>query len=164
MGAGLPVYHIRRTIDETHGSFPDGSHIIYVNGSYQGNDPLGKLLHDFRCKHSSEMFYEELSDGMKHFKETEGGREIMCEAVEEYANEKARIAAEAAAKEATEKAEKKLKKAAEKAAEKAAKKAEKKKAESLAIKMLKAGKYALDEIASLTDLSLSQVQKLQKKI
>jgi Fe-S cluster assembly ATPase SufC len=104
---------------------------------------------------------------MKHFKETEGGREIMCEAVEEYANEKARIAAEAAAKEATEKAEKKLKKAAEKAekaAEKAAKRAEKKKAESLAIKMLKAGKYALDEIASLTDLSLSQVQKLQKKI
>jgi hypothetical protein len=85
---------------------------------------------------------------MKHFKETEGGREIMCQAVEEYANEKARIAAEAAAKEATEKAEK----------------AAEKKAESLAIKMLKAGKYALDEIASLTDLSLSQVQKLQKKI
>jgi hypothetical protein len=141
MGAGLPVYHIRRTIDETHGSFLDGSHIIYVNGSYQGNDPLGKLLHDFRCKHSSEMFYEELSDGMKHFKETEGGREIMCEAVEEYANEKARIAAE---------------KAAEMAAAK--------NTESLAIKMLKAGKYALDEIASLTDLPLSQVQMLQKKI
>jgi hypothetical protein len=137
MGAGLPVYHIRRTIDETHGSFPDGSHIIYVNGSYQGNDPLGKLLHDFRCKHSSEMFYKELSDGMKHFKETEGGREIMCQAVEDYANEKARIAAEKAAE---------------------------KKAESLAIKMLKAGKYALDEIANLTDLSLSQVQMLQKKI
>jgi hypothetical protein len=133
MGAGLPVYHIRRTIDETHGSFPDGSHIIYVNGNYQGNDPLGKLLHDFRCKHSSEMFYEELSDGMKHFKETEGGRKVMCQAVEDYANEKARIAAE-------------------------------KKAENLAIKMLKAGKYALDEIANLTDLSLSQVQMLQKKI
>jgi hypothetical protein len=98
------------------------------------------------------MFYEELSDGVKHFKETEGGREIMCQAVEDYANEKARIAAEAAAREATEKAEK----AAQKAAEK--------KAESLAIKMLKAGKYALDEIANLTDLSLSQVQKLQKKI
>jgi galactose-1-phosphate uridylyltransferase len=87
------------------------------------------------------MFYEELSDGMKHFKETEGGREIMCEAVEEYANEKARIAAE---------------KAAEMAAAK--------NTESLAIKMLKAGKYALDEIASLTDLPLSQVQMLQKKI
>jgi hypothetical protein len=82
---------------------------------------------------------------MKHFKETEGGREIMCQAVEDYANEKARIAAEAAAK-----------KAAEMAAAK--------KTESLAIKMLTAGKYALDEIASLTDLSLSQVQMLQKKI
>jgi hypothetical protein len=102
------------------------------------------------------MFYEELSDGMKHFKETEGGREVMCEAVEEYANEKARIAAERAAEKAAEKAEKK--------AVKRIKKAEKKKAESMAIKMLKAGKYALDEIANLTDLSVSQVQMLQKKI
>jgi hypothetical protein len=87
-------------------------------------------------------------DGMKYFKETEGGREVMCEAVEEYANEKARIAAE---------------KAAEKKAVKI-KKAEKKKAESMAIKMLKAGKYALDEIANLTELSVPQVQMLQKKI
>jgi hypothetical protein len=94
------------------------------------------------------MFYKELSDGMRHFKETEGGREVMCEAVEEYANEKARIAAEEAEK-----------KAEEKVAQ-----AEKKKAESMAIKMLEAGKYALDEIANLTDLSLSQVQMLQKKI
>jgi hypothetical protein len=85
---------------------------------------------------------------MRHFKETEGGREVMCEAVEEYANEKARIAAEEAEK-----------KAEEKVAQ-----AEKKKAESMAIKMLEAGKYALDEIANLTDLSLSQVQMLQKKI
>jgi hypothetical protein len=72
----------------------------------------------------------------------------MCEAVEEYANEKARIAAEEAEK-----------KAEEKVAQ-----AEKKKAESMAIKMLEAGKYALDEIANLTDLSLSQVQMQQKKI
>jgi Fe-S cluster assembly ATPase SufC len=94
------------------------------------------------------MFYKELSDGMRHFKETEGGRKVMCEAVEEYANEKARIAAEEAEK-----------KAEEKVAQ-----AEKKKAESMAIKMLEAGKYALDEIANLTGLSLSQVQMLQKKI
>jgi hypothetical protein len=72
----------------------------------------------------------------------------MCEAVEEYANEKARIAAEEAEK-----------KAEEKVAQ-----AEKKKAESMAIKMLEAGKYALDEIANLTDLSLPQVQMQQKKI
>ena len=38
------------------------------------------------------MYYEELAKGVKHFKE-EGGREVMCQAVEEYA---AKIAMEAA--------------------------------------------------------------------
>ena len=34
MGQGLPLYHIERTIQETGKLFKDGSHIIYVNGSY----------------------------------------------------------------------------------------------------------------------------------
>jgi hypothetical protein len=40
------------------------------------------------------MFYGELSDGVKHFKETEGGRKVMCKAVEEYGNMRAEAAAE----------------------------------------------------------------------
>jgi len=66
----------------------DGSHIVYVNGSYKGNDPIGKLMHDFKCKKSKDMHYKELADGVKHFKE-EGGRKMVCEAVEEYAEKKA---------------------------------------------------------------------------
>jgi hypothetical protein len=42
------------------------------------------------------MFYGELSDGVKHFKETEGGRKVMCKAVEEYGNMRAEASAEAA--------------------------------------------------------------------
>jgi hypothetical protein len=76
-------------IEETNESFEDGSYIIYVNGSYKGEDSIGKLMHDFRCKKSSEMFYDELSDGVKHFKETEGGRKFMCKAVEEYGDMRA---------------------------------------------------------------------------
>lgn len=68
--------------------FDDGSHIIYVNGSYQGDDPVGKLVHDFSCKRSDEMYYNELANGVRHFKETEGGRKIMCQAVEEYVEKK----------------------------------------------------------------------------
>lgn len=45
-----------------------------MNGSYAGNDPIGKLVHDFKSEKSADMFYEELSKGVKHFKETEGGR------------------------------------------------------------------------------------------
>jgi hypothetical protein len=102
VGAGLPLYHIKRTIEETMDSFGDGSYIVYVNGSYKGNDPIGKLMHDFRCKTSGDMFYSELSEGVKHFKETEGGRRVMCKAVEEYGNMRAEIAAQAAAQAAAE--------------------------------------------------------------
>lgn len=41
-------------------------------------------MHDFGCKESKDIYYPELAKGVKHFKE-EGGRKIMCEAVEKYA-------------------------------------------------------------------------------
>ena len=69
--------------------FDDGSHIVYVNGSYKGNDEIGKLLHDFGCKDSKDMYYPELAKGVRHFKEEEGGRKVMCEAIEKYADRKA---------------------------------------------------------------------------
>lgn len=84
IGLGCPLYHIDRTIRESHADFADGSHIIYVNGQYQGSDPIGKLMHDFRCKEPDEMYYSELAKGVRHFKQTEGGRGAMCEAVKEY--------------------------------------------------------------------------------
>ena len=69
----------------TKEEFGDGSHIIYVNGKYKGNDSLGQLISDFHQKRSDKMHYRELASGIKHFKETEEGREIMCESVENYA-------------------------------------------------------------------------------
>jgi hypothetical protein len=69
IGSGMPMYHIERKIEETGESFNDGSHIIYVNGNYRGDDPVGKLVHDFRSRNSNDMFYSELSDSVKHFKE-----------------------------------------------------------------------------------------------
>lgn len=73
--------------------FDDGSHIIYVNGAYKGDDAVGNLLHDFECKEAKDMYYPELAKGVKHFKE-EGGRERMCEAVEKYAKDYAEKYAE----------------------------------------------------------------------
>lgn len=89
MGAGCPLYHIRRMIEETGTCFGDGSNIIYVNGSYEDdNDPVGKLMHDFRCLSSADMFYPVLARQVKYFKETEGGREIMCQAFEDLAEKR----------------------------------------------------------------------------
>ena len=87
---GLPVYHIDRYIRETEELFDDGSHIIYVNGNYKGNDEIGQLMNDFRQADSDKIHYAALAKGVKHFKDTEKGREQMCEAVEKYAKEYAK--------------------------------------------------------------------------
>ena len=90
IGAGLSLYHIDRMIKETGEDFVDGSHIIYVNGSYKNDsDPIGKLMHDFRCTNPEDMFYSLLAEQVKYFKETEGGRKDMCKAVEELVEKRA---------------------------------------------------------------------------
>ena len=95
LGAGHSLYHIDRIIQETGECFGDGSHIIYVNGSYKDDsDPIGKLMHDFRCTNAVDMFYPVLADQVRYFKETEGGRKIMCEVFEELAEKRAEKRAE----------------------------------------------------------------------
>lgn len=70
---GLPIYHIDRYVRETGKLFEDGSHIIYVNGSYKGEGEIAQLIEDFHQKESEDMHYKALADGVKHFKETEEG-------------------------------------------------------------------------------------------
>ena len=60
-----------------------------MNGNYKGNDEIGQLMKDFHQTDPENMHYEALAQGVKHFKETEEGREIMCEAVEKYGDERA---------------------------------------------------------------------------
>lgn len=87
-GYGIPIYTVNRYFEEIDDLFDDGSHIVYVNGNYKGDDTIGRLMHDFGCKESKDMYYPELAKGVRHFKE-EGGRKVMCEAVERYAEQKA---------------------------------------------------------------------------
>jgi hypothetical protein len=86
-GRGKPLYKIERYIEDSYEKINDGSHIIYINGSYVGDDSIGKLIHDFKCKKSKDMYYAELADGVKHFKE-EGGNGNMCELVENFVQER----------------------------------------------------------------------------
>ena len=130
MGAGLSLYHINRVIEETGVCFNDGSHIIYVNGSYKDdNDPIGKLMHDFRCVNSVDMFYPELAKQVKYFKETEGGQEIMCQVFEDLAEKRAEEA-----------------------------RIEEKKA--FALRMIARGKLTVEEIAEDADLPIEVVRDL----
>ena len=81
---GLPIYHIDRYVSETREPFGDGAHIVYVNGNYKGEDEIGKLMQDFHQADPDNMYYKELAEGVRHYKESKGGNEIMCEAVEKY--------------------------------------------------------------------------------
>ena len=89
---GLPLYHVERYVGETNEQFRDGSHIIYVNGNYKGNDEIGQLMQDFWEKNPECMHYTELAESVKHFKEKAGGREEMSEIVERYGDERALMA------------------------------------------------------------------------
>lgn len=83
LGGDKPIYHIERVIQETGQNFNDEEHIIYVNGTYRGDTPLGKLMHDFSCKNPDDMYYKILADCTRYYKEDEKGVDAMCKIMEE---------------------------------------------------------------------------------
>ena len=174
--AKLPIYHIHRTIDETGKRFADGSHIIYVNSKIQDETPLGRLMHDFCCKEPKDMYYKELSDKTRYFKENEEGLEAMGDVMEKLMAKREREAieriakkyelklakAEAKAEAKAAKAEAKAMKAAEEKAKAEAKAA---KAEKLAFakKMLK-NNESIEKIVLYSSLSHKEVAALAAKL
>lgn len=136
MEKGLPLYRIERCILETGEIFGDGSHILYVNGAYRDETPIGKLMHDFSCTNPSDMHYEILADRVRFFKESKEGIAIMCKAMEDMRNESLKEGIKEGIKEGM---------------------------KTTALRMLEAGKYALEEIAGISGLSLDEVKELEGK-
>ena len=126
MAKGLPLYQVERCILATGERFEDGAHIIYVNGAYRDETPIGKLMHDFSCTDPADMHYGVLADRVRFFKESKEGVAIMCKAMEDMRNQTLREGMMEVAR-----------------------------------RMLAAGKYALEEIAEISGLSLDEVKKLQ---
>lgn len=83
LGEGLALYPVERCIMTSGRLFQDGAHIVYVNGAYRDNSPIGKLMHDFSCTNAAEMYYDVLADRMRFFKESTEGVAVMCKAFEE---------------------------------------------------------------------------------
>ena len=76
-----------RTIRELSEQFQDEAHIIYVNGQYRGNDPVGSVMHDFFCADPKDMNNEILADEVAKYKDTDKGVNSMCRIMEELTNE-----------------------------------------------------------------------------
>ena len=87
MEKGLPLYPVERCFLGTGERFEDGSHILYVNGAYRSDTPIGKLMHDFSCTDAADMYYGTLADRVRFFKESKEGIEIMCRAMEDMRNQ-----------------------------------------------------------------------------
>ena len=89
MKGNQPIYPVERyiTIGENKVLFGDGSHILYVNGKYRGNDEIGKLMHDFSCTNPDDMNYETLAKKARYFKQDEKGVAAMCKIMEDMRNE-----------------------------------------------------------------------------
>ena len=55
--------------------FEDRQHILYVNASYEGDDPLGMLMHDFLCSDPDDMLTPLLAEKARYLKtDPKGGR------------------------------------------------------------------------------------------
>lgn len=87
IGEGKPLYQVERCIVGSGELFKDGSHIVYVNGAYRDNSPIGKLMHDFSCTNPGDMHYGVLAERVRFFKESKEGIAIMCRAMEDLRNE-----------------------------------------------------------------------------
>ena len=91
---GCPIYYVNKTlnINDEDGKplpFDDGCNIMYINGDYKGDDALGKLMHDFSTPNADEMYYNELADKVRFYKQDEKGVQDMCKIVEEYGDQRA---------------------------------------------------------------------------
>ena len=132
-GRGKAVYQVERRFADTLEPFNDGSHILYVNGAYRDESPIGKLMHDFSCTNPADMNYGVLADRVRFFKESKEGVAIMCKAIEEMRLQERQEGKQEGLQE-------------------------------VAANMLRAGKYALEEIAALSGLSLDDVNALRTKL
>ena len=86
---GKPMYHIDRIVGEIGLPFEDFQHIIYVNGQYKSEDPLGQLIHDFWCTSAKEIKSKVLRDYVGYYKDNKEGTAAMCRSLEEMRKETA---------------------------------------------------------------------------
>ena len=87
-GAGYPLYHVERIVQELQRPFDDGAHILYVNGSNREDTPLGRLMQDFFCERPEQMNYKELAQRVDYFKAETEGVNAMCELMEKFGEKK----------------------------------------------------------------------------
>lgn len=83
----LPRYHIDRFVRESMTPFDDGEHILYINGAYEGNDDIGKLMHDFRSSNPDDILLEPLKKTINRYKKNPKEAEKMSRELDDWLEE-----------------------------------------------------------------------------
>ncbi|MCD8091098.1 MAG: Rpn family recombination-promoting nuclease/putative transposase [Clostridiales bacterium] len=90
VGDGKALHHYMMKDADDNSPLGDNRHIYFINGEYNNEEqPIGKLMHDFKCKSADEMYFDVLAKRVRHFKESEGGIRNMCKALEDMRRETA---------------------------------------------------------------------------
>ena len=89
-----PYYKVKKYFDVTDKNgqkiaYDDGINVMYVNGTYRGNDAIGKLMHDFCTPNADDMYYAEIAKRVKFHKQEEQGVGKVCRVWEQYGDERA---------------------------------------------------------------------------
>ncbi len=150
--AGRPIYRIERYIIDTNSNFGDGSHIIYVNGSWQDDTPLGKLMHDFSCSNPAEMYYSTLAKRISFFKESKEGVKDMNQALEKFWQE--------GIQEGMQKGWQQGQQEGRKIGQQEGRLET---MTAIAKSMLLLAKYDIEEISKISGLSIAEINKLQEQ-
>ena len=144
-----PIYFVNKTLnvkdeDGDYLPFDDGCNIMYVNGDYRDDTPLGRLMHDFSTPNADEMYYSELARKVRFHKQTEKGVQMASQIVEEYGDERAAEALKIGIQQG-------IQQGAQQQAEKSA------------INMLAEGDSP-EKVSRCTGLPLNEVLKLNEKV
>ena len=83
----LPIYHIKRKIEEVQEDFKDEAYIIYVNSHRQDDTELGRLMQDFHCKDPRDIHSGILAKRVYELKESQEGVDFMSREMDEIYNE-----------------------------------------------------------------------------
>ncbi len=87
---GKPLYHYIRTEEESGKPLGDGSHIIYVNGAYVGDGPLGWFISDLREPDPGKIHFAIFAERMNFLKNNTKGEKEMCQIMEELVEKRAK--------------------------------------------------------------------------
>ena len=93
LGYGKPVYKVHKIFDVKSKDgkdliFDDGCNIMYVNGAYRGEDPIGWLMHDLATADADKMHYNLIADSVRLHKQNVEEEKSMGRPLEEWANRK----------------------------------------------------------------------------